>query len=79
MIGQIADDDVEVVPIYRSKHMVEKPVNIQENHNLHMKWEATRSKSHCKQPALSEAVPSARSLTNKIKIPGNTIRMNDWL
>ena len=64
----IVDDDVEVTSIYGIEGMVEKPLRPYENHNLHMEWEVTRLQSHCKQPVLSKAVPSARSLATKTKI-----------
>ena len=49
-------------PIDRGGGMVEKPIRPHENHDLQIECETTRPESHCKQPALSKAVPSARLL-----------------
>ena len=64
----IVDDDVEVTPIYRSRGIVEKAVRSCEHHDLRMEQEAVRLESHCKQPVLSKAVPSAGSLVTSTKI-----------
>ena len=64
----IVDDNVEVVPIYRTRGMADKTIRLCENHDLHMEWEATRPESCCKQLVSSKAVPLARSLATKTKI-----------
>ena len=50
----IADDDIEVAPIYRHGSMVDEPRRHHKNHDLCIEWKATRPESHCKQPALAK-------------------------
>ena len=66
----ILDDNIEVVPIYRSRGTVEKPIRPHENHDLPMEQGGIRPLSQCKQPVLSKAVSSSRSLATKTKIQG---------
>ena len=64
----VDDDDVGVVSIYRSGGTVEKPIRPPKNHDdLCTEWETMRLESHFKQPAVSKAVPSARSFASKPK------------
>ena len=63
----IADDDVEVAPIYRCIGKIEKPIRPCRNLDLCIEQEAERPESHCKQPALAKEVPISRSLALKPK------------
>ena len=80
----IVDDDIEVAPTYRCRGMVEEPWRPHKNHNLHIKHEATRLESHCKQPALAKGIPIANLLSPKAKIQGTQkthqlfVRLRFW-
>ena len=68
------DDDVQVAPTYIVGGMVDKFVRPHKNYDLCMECEATRLESHCKQPVLSKADPSAISLATKNKIWGMQLK-----
>ena len=74
------DDDVEAVPIYRSNGKARQPViRPHENHDLHMKWEATRMESQQKQQTQLKAVPKVRSLDRNTKNTGDMMNTHGLL
>ena len=67
-------DDVEAVLIYRGNGKAgQSIIRPHENHDLHMKWEPTKTESRQKQQAPLKAVPKSRSLDSNTQNPGNAM------
>ena len=80
MWHNIVGDDVEAAPIYRDNGKGGQPIiRPHKNHDMHMKWEPTQTKSQQKQQAPSKAVPKSRSLDTNIQNPGNMMNTHCFL